>query len=74
MTSSPYIPDQPSPPDSDTSINPVKETKKRKRQMKTPEQLAILEKEFAISPLPNKETRYRISSIIALTPRQVQIW
>jgi len=47
---------------------------KRKRQMKSPEQLAVLEREFAISPLPNKETRYRISNLISLTPRQVQIW
>jgi hypothetical protein len=47
---------------------------KRKRQMKSPEQLAILEKEFSISPLPNKETRNRISALIGLTPRQVQIW
>jgi hypothetical protein len=60
--------------DDDDDDDGDKKGGKRKRQMKSPEQLAILEKEFSISPLPNKETRTRISNLIGLTARQVQIW
>eukprot|EP00005_Dracoamoeba_jomungandri_P004519 CAMPEP_0174254078 /NCGR_PEP_ID=MMETSP0439-20130205/3418_1 /TAXON_ID=0 /ORGANISM="Stereomyxa ramosa, Strain Chinc5" /LENGTH=774 /DNA_ID=CAMNT_0015335459 /DNA_START=66 /DNA_END=2387 /DNA_ORIENTATION=+ len=55
--------------------NPTKEkSPKRKRVMKSPEQVAILEHEFSLSPLPNKDNRFRISKKVGLTPRQVQIW
>eukprot|EP00005_Dracoamoeba_jomungandri_P002058 CAMPEP_0174252592 /NCGR_PEP_ID=MMETSP0439-20130205/1995_1 /TAXON_ID=0 /ORGANISM="Stereomyxa ramosa, Strain Chinc5" /LENGTH=549 /DNA_ID=CAMNT_0015333151 /DNA_START=146 /DNA_END=1795 /DNA_ORIENTATION=+ len=48
--------------------------KRAKRKRKTPEQLAILEKEFKNNPMPNKELRDHLSAHLGLTSRQVQIW
>jgi len=50
------------------------EQKRTKRKRKTPEQLAILEREFDSNPMPNKEVRDQLSSRLGLTSRQVQIW
>lgn len=48
--------------------------KRTKRKRKTPEQLAVLEREFDANPMPNKEVRDQLSSRLGLTSRQVQIW
>jgi hypothetical protein len=45
-----------------------------KRKRKTPEQLALLEKEFETNPMPNKDVREHLSQNLGLTSRQVQIW
>lgn len=50
------------------------ESKRTKRKRKTPEQLAVLEREFEANPMPNKEMRDQLSSHLGLTSRQVQIW
>ena len=50
------------------------EQKRTKRKRKTPEQLAVLEREFEANPMPNKEVRDQLSARLGLTSRQVQIW
>jgi hypothetical protein len=45
-----------------------------KRRLKTPQQLEILENEYAITRFPNTAKRQAISAATGLTPRGVQIW
>jgi hypothetical protein len=52
----------------------VSPTKQRKRHRKTPNQIAILESQFAVNPLPDKSVRDRLGLQLGLTTRQVQIW
>ncbi|KAL6041750.1 Short stature homeobox protein 2 [Balamuthia mandrillaris] len=47
---------------------------KATRKRKTPEQLAILEREFENNPMPNKDVRDTLSSNLGLSSRQIQIW
>ncbi|KAG5561737.1 hypothetical protein RHGRI_004700 [Rhododendron griersonianum] len=48
--------------------------KKPKRQMKTPYQLEILEKTYALETYPSEEIRVDLSEKLGLTDRQLQMW
>ncbi|ELR25717.1 homeobox domain containing protein [Acanthamoeba castellanii str. Neff] len=52
----------------------AKKERLSKRRLKTPQQLEILETEYAITRFPNTAKRQAISVATGLTPRGVQIW
>ncbi|KAI3710229.1 hypothetical protein L2E82_40005 [Cichorium intybus] len=49
-------------------------SKKPKRQMKTPFQLGMLEKTYALEMYPSEATRAKLSETLGLTDRQLQMW
>ncbi|XP_057463459.1 homeobox-DDT domain protein RLT1-like isoform X1 [Actinidia eriantha] len=54
--------------------SPIEEPKKPKRQMKTPYQLEILEKTYAMETYPLEATRAELSEKLGLSDRQLQMW
>ncbi|KAK4485260.1 hypothetical protein RD792_007892 [Penstemon davidsonii] len=53
---------------------PVEGSKRPKRQMKTPFQLEVLEKTYAMEMYPSEATRVELSEKLGLTDRQLQMW
>ncbi|PIN06555.1 Transcription factor PHOX2/ARIX, contains HOX domain [Handroanthus impetiginosus] len=49
-------------------------SKRPKRQMKTPFQLEVLEKTYAMETYPSEATRAELSQKLDLTDRQLQMW
>ncbi len=45
-----------------------------KRKQATPKQVAILEQIFAIEPIPSCVTKIRLSKLLGISPKKVQIW
>ncbi|PSR98600.1 Homeobox-DDT domain protein [Actinidia chinensis var. chinensis] len=54
--------------------SPIEGPKKPKRQMKTPYQLEILEKAYALETYPLEATRAELSEKLRLSDRQLQLW
>ncbi|KAA8515215.1 hypothetical protein F0562_018394 [Nyssa sinensis] len=54
--------------------SPSEGPKKPKRQMKTPYQLEILEKTYALEMYPSESTRVELSEKLGLSDRQLQMW
>ncbi|KAM0754019.1 hypothetical protein T439DRAFT_271945, partial [Meredithblackwellia eburnea MCA 4105] len=46
----------------------------KRRRRTSPTELAILEQQFAINPLPTHQDRNRIAKILNMTPRALQVW
>ncbi|KAL1537842.1 homeobox-DDT domain protein RLT1-like [Salvia divinorum] len=53
---------------------PSEGSKRPKRQMKTPFQLEMLEKTYAMETYPSEATRAELSEKLSLTDRQLQMW
>ncbi|KAG8385512.1 hypothetical protein BUALT_Bualt03G0053000 [Buddleja alternifolia] len=54
--------------------SPPEGSKRPKRQMKTPFQLEMLEKTYAMEMYPSEATRAELSDKLGLTDRQLQMW
>ncbi|XP_047970225.1 homeobox-DDT domain protein RLT1-like isoform X2 [Salvia hispanica] len=54
--------------------SPSEGSKRPKRQMKTPFQLEMLEKTYAMETYPSEATRAELSEKLGLTDRQLQMW
>lgn len=57
------------PPSFDRDISPP-----RKRTRTSPEQLAVLEKEFRTNPSPNNRVREQLAHQLCMPERSIQIW
>ncbi|KAL3851351.1 hypothetical protein ACJIZ3_013233 [Penstemon smallii] len=55
-------------------MNETEGSKRPKRKMKTPYQLQMLEKTYAMEMYPSEATREELSQKLGLTDRQLQMW
>ncbi len=61
-------------PQEDTDSHGDDSDKPPKRKQATPKQVAILEQIFAIEPIPSCVTKIRLSKLLGISPKKVQIW
>ncbi|KAL6567386.1 hypothetical protein OROGR_001054 [Orobanche gracilis] len=60
--------------DTDRGMDQTEGSKRPKRQMKTPFQLDMLEKTYAMEMYPSEAIRAELSEKLGLTDRQLQMW